>query len=203
MNTTATNLDQRLQALRGAGMPPDDVWSRIEAEIQPRRRRQWPRWSALAAVICLSILAALLLRPAWLSGNPLSNPQLSLASLEQISISAQAQALDAHQAALNNAWPRVAQSAPAPLAAAISPQLNAVVQAREEVRQALQRHPDSAALLHQLADLDRWQHRLLRQLSHHLLPGIALEAQFRPNDLYWNWPSLYAVNQGRNAGATV
>ena len=47
----------------------------------------------------------------------------------------------------------------------LQPELALIEQSRVQVRKALEQQPDSALLLRQLANLDQWQSRLLRDLA--------------------------------------
>lgn len=159
MNSQAADMNQRLRQLRGSGQAPTDLWPRIEQSITPRPQRRWLRGGAIAAMLALSVLIG----HNWQNADKQAGPPLAK-RLAAITILSAAAALDQGIAASASHWPQLFHSAAAPLAGALAPELTAVMEARREVRMALELAPASPSLLHRMARLDRLQNQLLRDI---------------------------------------
>jgi len=166
MNSDNHNIDSRLRRLQGQGAAPNELWARIETQIAatpPARSRLWPRsrWAAAAAAVFLSvILLSQYSNDILQNPNDAASPQPWLA----YNIMSDVAALDKSHNAFTQEWSRQALNAASPMSAFVSPQIQQLQSAREEVLQALTQQPDSPTLLRHLATLDHWQYRLLREM---------------------------------------
>ena len=154
------DLEQRLQRLRGSGSAPDGLWARIEPQLHPPAAQPQPRRWPWAAGVAAGLLALVIVRQ-W----PAETVQQAAILSPGTTVAAEVAALDQSQRGFSNTLPTMIRSGGPIPAVFIGPELQAVLQARQQVRMALEQQPDSTYLLRQLATLDHWQYRLLRKMG--------------------------------------